>query len=86
MPFKQDHFGRIHTRSGQLEKFDQAARNALEQRKLQYFEWKVGKPRPASPTGVRLRARPRNPPVRTESEMGSAYGRAGQTTTALIRL
>ena len=78
MTFKRGHLKRIGARVENVEEFHKLARNALEERKLRYEEWKDWKPKPTPPTGIRFWSKSRDMPTPTESTMAAAYDRAGQ--------
>jgi len=86
MSIKRGHFERITARSKKLEEFDELAMGALEKRKLRYERWQAWRSRPASPTGARLRSKPRNSPALSEHKMIAAYDLAGQGGTTLTKL
>lgn len=86
MLFKRGHFERISDRSGQLEKFDDLAKEALKHRNFRYEERRDWKSKPGPPAGGLFRPKPRNSLVLTESTMVDAYNLAGQNKTFLLRL
>ena len=79
MTFKRSYLERIGARVENVEGFDKLARDALEERKLRYEEWKDRKPKPAPPTGIRFWSKLRDMPAPTGSTMVAAYDLAGQS-------
>jgi hypothetical protein len=80
MSFQRGYFEQISARLEQLEKFDDLARKALEQRKLRYEEWRTWRSDQFSPTSLlRIKPKLRNSPAPNDSIMVAAYDFAGQS-------
>jgi hypothetical protein len=85
MPFKRGYFEQLSARSEQLEKFDELARKALEQRRLRYEEWKTWRSDVSFSNSVmRLKSKVRSSPAPGDGTMAAVYNLAGQSMSRFI--
>ena len=78
--FQRGYFEHISARMEQLQKFDELARKALEQRKLRHDDCKAWKSDLIASTSLlRLKPKPRNSPMPSDTFMVAAYDQAGQS-------
>ena len=86
MSFKRCHFEQINARLEQLEKFDELARQTLEQRKLRYEEWRAWRSDLMNSSSVlRLKYKSRNSPAPSDRTMITAYDLAGQSRVPYLK-
>ena len=78
--FQRGYFEHTSARSEQLQKFDELAKNALEQRKLRHDEWRTWKSDLIASTSLlRLKPKSRHSPRPNDAFMVAAYDLAGQS-------
>jgi len=79
MPFQRGYFEHMSARREQLEKFDELARKAVEQRRLRFEEWRTWRSDLIASTSVlRLKPKARNSPTPNDAIMVATYDLAGQ--------